>query len=816
MKHRNMTVITRWLQSIICTGTGFLGSMEWGVKPLVLSVALICFSLTALAGEWINVLAPGTSRNQIVSGSEFRTIPELKANLVADTGRTQTVRVTYDLYSVLKSAAVREGKSYDTFHVPDCGHRFGPGKPDIPAKSIFIKLPETGRYSVENIPGKTTCLENIDFFPVQPLPRESLDFAPLAFERDESLYARDSFFPKNNIVSTRELRIREHRLLEIVVSPIQYNPVAKEVRIAPSLDIRIRFEKGGQAYGTGPGLAGYTPLFSGGHFHIQGPAAPFPAATRHLEKYMILANDQFINNPDLAGFVLWKKQKGYDVRVVSTSYINNTMGGSDPFANALGFMRGLSGREYPDYLLIIGDHRPEQGVRTKVIKTHAGGYSDHLLSCRDDVDYLPDLYRGRLPASNNEELSVMLKKILAMDRNPPGQGPYDRALVTGMIQDRYDVTGKSGRDGRADRLFFETGDTLACYFENHPGIKYQCTSLFENPNQMDSGGFWNKDGIVWAGNRIGTRPMKRFVSPSRSVSILMDRINTGVALIQYRAHGSPLGWGHPEFSSAHLGRLENQNRLPVVFSVTCLTGAYHVKDNFSKTWLTHPRGGACAVIASVDASFSWTNDMFVHGMYAAFLKDYIHAQNQSRNPDWPKPLSIPTLFSPGATHRLGPVMNAGLLYLYEFYNRERTKTTFELFHLFGDPESALRLHRPTRFAGLTHPGSIPKGGSSTIEINGVEKGTRVCLFSDNAKMNIHQVKKAENGTMVFDVVPGDTGRIFVTATRHDKIPYQGIIRVSGEKARAFSQKKKGFVRNLDPGGPKEVPAGDDSEYKSIF
>jgi len=597
---------------------------------MVLSVVLICLPRAALAGEWINVLEPVISRDQVFPGSEFRTIPELKADRVSDTGRTQTVRVTYDLYSVFRSAAVRERKSYDTFHVPECGHRFGPGKPDIPAKSIFIELPETGSHSVENIPGRTTRLKNIDFFPVQPLPRESLDFEPLAFERDESLYARDLFFPKNNIVATRELRIRGHRILEIVVSPIQYNPAAKEIQISPSLDIRVRFEKGGQAHGTGPGLSGYTPLFSGSHFQIQGPAAPYPEAAGLLEKYMILVNDQFINNPDLAEFVLWKKQKGYDVRVVSTSYINKTMGGSDPFANILGFMRGLSDPEYPAYLLIIGDHRPEQGVRTGCIKTHAGGYSDHLLSCRDDGDYLPDLYRGRLPASNNEELSVMLKKILAMDRNPPEQGTYDRVLVTGVIQDRFDVAGKSGRDGRADRLFFETGDALACYFENHPEIKYQSTSVFENPNRMDSNGFWHTNGFLWTGDRIGARPMKRFVSPSRSVSVLMDRINKGVALIQYRAHGSPLGWGHPEFTSHHLGRLGNQNRLPVVFSITCLTGAYHIKDNFSKTWLTHPGGGACAVIAAVDVSFSWTNDMFVHGMYAAFLKDYIHAQNQSR------------------------------------------------------------------------------------------------------------------------------------------------------------------------------------------
>ncbi len=79
--------------------------------------------------------------------------------------------------------------------------------------------------------------------PVQPLPKDNGVFEEIAFKKDGELYTQDTLFPKDNIVSTRVLAIHGHKILEVVVSPFQYNPGTQTVHMAPAMDILIELTK---------------------------------------------------------------------------------------------------------------------------------------------------------------------------------------------------------------------------------------------------------------------------------------------------------------------------------------------------------------------------------------------------------------------------------------------------------------------------------------------------------------------------------------------------------------------------------------------
>nr|WP_319394779.1 C25 family cysteine peptidase [uncultured Desulfobacter sp.] len=818
----------------------------WQLAAVAVSFFWLSSVVPLHAGEWINVLNPAQTlpTDQMASSGEedgeYQTIPDL--NVVSETGNAadKNLHIKYDVHSVLKDSVQADKMAYDTLFVPGCGYHFGTGEPDIPAKSIFIRIPSNSSYSVHVDRTKTTELDAFDFLPVQPLPHDNMEYVVVGFEKDDALYSRDAFFPKDNLISTREFKVRCQRMLEIIVTPMQYNPVSKTVKMAPTLDIHVDLKESGPGNQTDTVLSssGYSDVFSGGFYQVQdsnSPARPLDGQTS-LERYMILANDQFLDNERLKEFILWKKKKGYKVRLVGTGEVNKKAGNNDTFNNCVKFLRALPANEYPNFLLIIGDHRKNEGIQTLPIKTYVGGYSDLPLACQDTHDYLQDLCYGRLPAANDKELSTMLEKILAMDQNPPQHGMYDKLIFAGQLQDRQNnVTWKEGQDGHADRLFFETGDAVACYFEHHSKINYTCTSVFENPAKITPSGFWNKNGLLWGGEKIGQRPFPRFVAHEKALPVFLDTLNKGVALVQYRAHGLPGGWGHPEFTSSHIDTLKNGRNLPVVFSVTCLTGAYHCprptgwpdyKGNFSTKLLSNPAGGAYGVIAAVDVSFSWTNDMFIHGMYTAFLEDYIRSQNESVNPKWTKKLSEPTLFNSGSATRLGEILNSGLLFLYEKYNMELTPITFELFHLFGDPESFIRLHAPTPFTGITHPSDLSAGNASKIQIKGIAKGALVCLYSSDENVGIHQAKVAQSDNVTFEVTPKAKGTIFVTVSQYDKIPYQGKMMVTPgstapSKEKPNSETKQNSVINVlgddqFGSGSLQSPDTESSEYKSVF
>lgn len=115
-----------------------------------------------------------------------------------------------------------------------------------------------------------------------------------------------------------------------------------------------------------------------------------------LSKYMILMDDQYEGNATLNSFIDWKKRKGYDVSVVKTSDID--VSGAPTNGQVIAYMQNLPAADYPEYLLVIGDHTADQGGEGTYIVTYKanyGGYSDLYIACRDDSDFIPDLLHGR-------------------------------------------------------------------------------------------------------------------------------------------------------------------------------------------------------------------------------------------------------------------------------------------------------------------------------------------------------------------------------------------------------------------------------------
>jgi hypothetical protein len=509
---------------------------------------------------------------------------------------------------------------------------------------------------------------------------------------------------------------------------------------------------------------------------------------------MVLMDDQFENNTVLDEFVDWKQRKGYEVAIVKTSDINP--GGAPSNSEIVAYMRNLAASNYPDFLLILGDHTATNGVQGYYFLTYGGGYTDLDIACRDDSDWIPDLFYGRMPATNGYSASNMLSKALAMDRTPPTNDVFEKICVAGQIQDH------DPGNGIADRLFCETADAIACHFEQDAGgVDYDCTRAIVNPDGMNTNGYWNDDSLLWdSTNRIGSRIYDHFMSATDARNRIIEQVNAGIAVLQHRDHGyaNGIGWADPQFVYYHVNSLTNGVKRPLVFSINCASGAYHMPNNFTRAWLEHVNGGAYAVFAPVDVSYSWRNDWLTHGFYTAFLTNYVSWQNASTNPVWDKHLPDPggTYGDAGESLRLGEILNFGKMYMYEHYFADRT--TFRLFHVFGDPESWLRLRTPEDLS-VTHP-DILTFGVQTVTVATGEADCQVCLYSEG--LGVHEVQVTTNTSAIFTLNAEIAGTIDVTVTRSDRRPYEGEISVvSGTNAfwfSAFAQTNSVILRWPDP------------------
>lgn len=705
--------------------------------------------LAAQDAEWVPLTAsvPG----KLARVASVDNLPAVSVDKTVAGG----YRITLDLPGFWKRTVVADSKAYDAIEVPDMSVAHTVGEPAVPVRTFMLEIPHGVSPRVSVAARDEVTIAGYEVLPAQPLLPDVYPEPPKPdFERSAAIYDSDKPYPADNIVSTEIVGLRNHRLLVIQLAPIRVQPESRIALAAVHLELNVEL---------GPPIDGE----DGGELLSPFPEEA-PAAPGVLPIYMVLMDDQFANNKVLADLVEWKKRKGYDVRLVKTSDINAN--GSPTNGEIVAYMRGLAASNYPSYLLIVGDHTANNGVAGAYFNSDSSdyyGYTDLDIACRTGTDWIPDLYCGRIFATNNATASNILSKVYAMDRTPPTGDLFKKVCVAGQIQDSDD------HNDVADRLFCETADLIASYFEQKPG--YTCTQALVNPDAVTTGCYWNSSSLLWNSvDRIGQRVHQHFVSVATAQQRMNAGVNSGVGILQHRDHGyvNGVGWADPQYLYSQVYAFTNGARRPVVFSINCNSGMYNYggNNNFTRAWMQHPNGGAYAVFAPVDTSYSWCNDWMSHGFYAAFLSDFLTYQNTSSDPNWSKNLPAPggSYGTAGSRTRLGQILNFGKMYMYEKYFAH--ETTFRLFHLFGDPESYLQLGLDS--LSVSHSAVIPTGAQSVTITTG-EAGCEVGLYSSS--LGIHQRVTTTNSAAEFTFPAVTAGTIYVAVTKFGKRPYEGTI-----------------------------------------
>lgn len=681
------------------------------------------------------------------------------------------------------------------------------GDPAIPTKTVMFKIPFGVTVDVSTVVNQLVEFSGIEMYPRQTLPVDTYDseFNNPPFVKNQSRYNMNEVFPVEPVISYSLHTLRDHQLVSLTISPIAVNPVTKIITVSdlhitisliePSLESRINDENIPPRSSRSNNkilpqeYLGDTVQYSRAAFDNYWP-----------ERYMIIADDQFKDNPLLADFIDWKKRKGYYVDLVLTSDINSN--GAPTNTEIKDFMQSLLSSEYPSYLLLIGDETSDNGVAGNMYVTSMGGYSDLKYSLRRDDDFLPDLFYGRIPAENNDQLTVMLKKVLFMDRTPHLKNHYDKALFAGMLQDGeylYSSLFKKWMwtsNHVADRLFCETLDAIASFYETKS--TFSSTRALVNPGggatesctwYTDAG----KESILWnPSTPIGARVANMFVENSVAKSIIDQKLREGVSLVLHRDHGDFNGWGDPEYDNENVYEINSEN-YPLVLSINCRTGGYLRHNSFANAWLfdheetTLKPYGAYAFIGAIDNSQSWYNDYMAHAMmmglngdYQTFIDGFAHKSLPDPSIyDWP---SVEWGLGEGSVTKLGPLLHYGKMYQFQIYGDAEgtnTENQFNIYNLYGDPEAEVVIHTPVALT-VTHPANITGENSETITISAGEEGLLVSLYS--SKLRYHAATTTDaSGNAVFEIPPYDEiGHVAVTVTGYGKIPYEGDIRVGGE------------------------------------
>ncbi len=457
----------------------------------------------------------------------------------------------------------------------------------------------------------------------------------------------DGFFPSAVVEEIGFLNFKDNVKFGCKVYPIQYNYYKKVVRAYSSITYRVKFNEN----------------TSNKIFQRTNSAINIPQDNQ-TKYYLIVTSNKYL--PAVDNLIALEKMMGFNVIVTSKDCWNSS---EEVLDSVQTIYERTSKRLYA--LLIVGDH---QDVPAKVIPKvldRPQHVTDLYYACLDSArPTTPNLVYGRISVKSNAGAQEVVDKLCEYMLNPTADVNF---YNNGLHCTTFDGDYMSHNNQQVPR-FAWTSETIRSIMQekiNKDIIRVYHSDMGENTLQNSFEDEDLQDPSSWQGN----------------ADDIIQAINNGVFYVNYRGHGQFDSWASPAFSSASINKLNNTNKLPFIFSVTCLTGKFD-GDSFCESALQLKEGGAIGIIGASEISFTGYNDCFAFGMFDAI---------------WPNS-GFRACFGDeedGTSFHhceIGQIKQQGYLYLDETYSDGSFLLyTKEVYHLFGDPCMRIYTEVPTEF-----------------------------------------------------------------------------------------------------------------------
>jgi len=442
----------------------------------------------------------------------------------------------------------------------------------------MVEIPQNAipELFITSVSWEYISLNELDL-PIRIIPKQS---SVVKTSHESEFIINEEYYSSNDFMQTDIARvvetgeIRGHLFALVEVSPVQYKPSSGELKIMTSCNIRIDLpgsditqtnEKYERYYSQN-----YEELFKTLFINHNNYSNTMFNPSKQPEGYLIIVYDNFYE--EILPLVIWKNSIGYDVTVTKTSEIPG--GTSKENIHDYIYYAYNNWTNPPAYVLLVGD--------TGQIPTYIGPESstatDLYYVTMDTLDYFPDIFIGRFPASLESHVTAMVNKT----------------------------------------IFYEQGD-----FESNNWIK-NATFMAGNDNYYISEGTHNYVIDTYLNPNNYTCDKLYEVTYGATTQNVIDSISEGRSLAIFSGHGSPTSWADgPTFSQSNVNSLTNQDMYPFVCSHACVTGQFNLGECFGETWLRAENKGGLAFWGSSHNTYWDPDDILEKKMFYAWWIDDI-------------------------------------------------------------------------------------------------------------------------------------------------------------------------------------------------
>ena len=324
----------------------------------------------------------------------------------------------------------------------------------------------------------------------------------------------------------------------------------------------------------------------------EGSALADPA---NQADYIILSHPDFIDA--VQPLALHRMGQGLNVSVVDVRdvYDEFNFGNSEPEAIQSFLSHAFHSWQAPapEFVVLVGDGNYDYkgylgigNVNRMPPKTMAVDLyrvpSDTILTCVEGEDILPDIVIGRLPVNTPAELEAIIQKIVDYEADPD-TSDFDTNILL-VSDDKYNNGEYTGE------MFEEDTEALGAAYLCPP---HDSTQAFQ--------------GVLGGG----------------TTTAILNGINKGALVVNYRGHGSHSGWAESIFTTIHVQLLSNSEALPIFITSTCMDGYYTFPipgwDALAEVLLRADGKGGVAGLSS--AGYSYDEEMLAlnNGLFQAIF-----------------------------------------------------------------------------------------------------------------------------------------------------------------------------------------------------
>lgn len=649
------------------------------------------------------------------------------------TQESASVSVEYNFENAQVLSLPENGTHYSLLKIKGFSSQGEVGEPSLPVYQDIIAVPCKTGLSVEILASQYTEFDNYTIYPAQEETVDGDTITP-AFRKSVAAYARNSFTPTELAKIETVQDYRGVPLAFVSIRPVQYNPATGKIRCYSNIRYRINYDESEFAP-CGLNNTDYAML---GNI-VTNNQTVMPRIYNpvlDVNGYIIVTTDKYL--PAVNYFAEWKRKTGF-----ATTVISRASWTSSEVKQAVHNLYNNSAVK-PHYLLIVGDVEDVPGEYTN---SH---YTDLYYACMGGYnDYTADMARGRISANTLEEAYAVFNKIINYQTIPPVDTDfYKKGAHCSFFQTDTTKAQRHITNATFIRCVEEVRDYMLS--QNYTVERIYNKAKNADPQLYSDGTPLPKDLLLpnfpWDGDAIK----------------IITAWDKGCFYILHRGHGADFKWLDPGFSLEYMDLLaNNNNKQPVVFSINCKTGEYHIPDSicFAEKLLRMPKKGAVGIFAATDDSNRPNNNALTFGMFDAiwphpglvvnFKGDY---PSWNTNPPAPHAEIYP----------MGQVLNQGLLRMEQTYSGSSISTN-EIYHYFGDPSMEMYTAFPSSFNNV----QVIQDGTSI----------RVNTHVDNCKITI--CSKEDNGASYFMVANDVSSYAFsqvnvpctICVTKHNYIPY---------------------------------------------